>query len=812
MSDNSFQLTKLNVLPSGLFQTTLVGATTGEVNSPPSPDPADAGKVVVLNADGSINASLLTNASGGGGGGGGSVTSVNGQTGVVVLTATDVGADVAGSAATAQSNAEAFAANASNLSSGTVPSARLSGTYSISITGTAANITGILPLSQLAQDAATTGQAIVWNGSAWAPATVASSTVFQVNGTPVSSSATINFESGADITVSNPSAGNISFVTNLSGTYGISITGNATSITGTITYSQVTGVPTFPITFTAVAHEFLTSYNSTTGLFTAAQPAYTDITGTPNLSVYALLAGATFTGAVQVPSLYNTGILYDGTDSAGTNGQVLTSTGTGTLWASTAVTSYATTIGDGSALTYTVTHGLNTEDIIVEVHNISTGEMEVVDVDITGVNTIVLTYGTAPALNSERVVVLSNGGTGNSSGSGGGALVLLEQHAASGSATLDFTTGITSTYDTYLIEVVNLISANDNVCLLAQLSTDGGVTWDSTSSDYIGGSHYTRMDAGGAGDNSGQTSFAGAYLSNSYTNAQPGLSGNIHFYNSSSAAYRQFTYAIQGPGQGGGGYYSQTGGAIWKNTTQATALRIQFDNGNIASGTVRLYGIAKTATGGGSGSGGGGIYPTMTQPISANFTWENQGTSTVVDKTSRMVFSIEETNALDARGMIQTAALPSPPYTVTMSVAVACSLVNSAIAYLVLTDGTTWVCNAALLNATSGNPSGFLTSVRKDVWTSNGTSYVGPSSPLGVALTPSLFWMRFVDDGTSRYFYTSVNGQDWLLFLTEANTTTITATQAGIAFYNNGGGNGIALLGSVYDWSIANSVLPAIGA
>lgn len=41
-----------------------------------------------------------------------------------------------------------------------------------------------------------------------------------------------------------------------------------------------TEFPTVPATFTAIAHEFLNSYNATTGLFTAAQPAFTDVSGT----------------------------------------------------------------------------------------------------------------------------------------------------------------------------------------------------------------------------------------------------------------------------------------------------------------------------------------------------------------------------------------------------------------------------------------------------------------------------------------------------------------------------------------------------
>jgi len=67
---NDFQLAKLIVLPSGLIQETLVGATASTVNSPPTPDPSDAGKVVVLGPDGAITGSLLVHASGGGGGGG----------------------------------------------------------------------------------------------------------------------------------------------------------------------------------------------------------------------------------------------------------------------------------------------------------------------------------------------------------------------------------------------------------------------------------------------------------------------------------------------------------------------------------------------------------------------------------------------------------------------------------------------------------------------------------------------------------------------------------------------------------------------
>jgi len=47
-------------------------------------------------------------------------------------------------------------------------------------------------------------------------------------------------------------------------------------------YSDLTGTPQLAQTFAAVAHEWLNSYSSVTGLFTATQPAFTDISGTPS--------------------------------------------------------------------------------------------------------------------------------------------------------------------------------------------------------------------------------------------------------------------------------------------------------------------------------------------------------------------------------------------------------------------------------------------------------------------------------------------------------------------------------------------------
>lgn len=67
--------------------------------------------------------------------------------------------------------------------------------------------------------------------------------------------------------------------------------------------------------------------------------------------------------------------------------------------------SYSTNVGDGTALTFTLTHNFGTKDVAVEIYDSSTGATVYVDVTRPTVNTCVLSFAKAPALNAYRLKV-----------------------------------------------------------------------------------------------------------------------------------------------------------------------------------------------------------------------------------------------------------------------------------------------------------------------------------------------------------------------------------------------------------------------
>jgi hypothetical protein len=83
-------------------------------------------------------------------------------------------------------------------------------------------------------------------------------------------------------------------------------------------------LPVAPASFNAVAHEFLTAYNAATGAFSAAQPAFTDISGAATAAQVPALSA--MTGQITTSQLPSAGISATITTAkltgGGTNGSM----------------------------------------------------------------------------------------------------------------------------------------------------------------------------------------------------------------------------------------------------------------------------------------------------------------------------------------------------------------------------------------------------------------------------------------------------------------------------------------------------------
>lgn len=108
------------------------------------------------------------------------------------------------------------------------------------------------------------------------------------------------------------------------------------------------------------------------------------------------------TGLTEAPAgtfnLQTTGI------AAGTYGRVTVDAfGRATAGA---VTKFAANVGDGSATTFTIAHGLGTADVTVSLRRVSDGALVFTTTTVDATN-VVLTFATAPTANQYRVVVTS---------------------------------------------------------------------------------------------------------------------------------------------------------------------------------------------------------------------------------------------------------------------------------------------------------------------------------------------------------------------------------------------------------------------
>jgi len=181
-----------------------------------------------------------------------------------------------------------------------------------------------------------------------------------------------------------------------------------------------------------------------------------------------------------------------------------------------------------------------------------------------------------------------------------GGLTFISNTDISNAATYDFESFTAASYEHYLFILQNLIPATDDQHFHALISTDGGSSYDTGSSQYDWGGRSLSGNLTLAGDQSSseeQFSLTGDQTTSqrrigSDTN-ESGVSGQIWLYGPHTTSYTHFLSHIIAQGADGGFASAEIGGARLTGA-DVDGFRLKFASGNIESGTVTVFGIANS--------------------------------------------------------------------------------------------------------------------------------------------------------------------------------------------------------------------------
>ena len=180
--------------------------------------------------------------------------------------------------------------------------------------------------------------------------------------------------------------------------------------------------------------------------------------------------------------------------------------------------------------------------------------------------------------------------------SAGDGITLISSQTASASASLSFTTGIDSTYRTYLFKFINIHPSVNDTDITFQGSTNGGSSYGVTLTSTNFQAYHFESDTTGLSYETGYDlaqSSSYQILNHSIgTDNDQSASGTLYLFSPSDTTFvKHFIYR-------GSCYHAadlevDAYIAGYFNTTSAiNAINFKMSSGNIDAGTIHMYGIA----------------------------------------------------------------------------------------------------------------------------------------------------------------------------------------------------------------------------
>jgi|TARA_R110001583_G_scaffold4846_3_gene27358 hypothetical protein len=178
------------------------------------------------------------------------------------------------------------------------------------------------------------------------------------------------------------------------------------------------------------------------------------------------------------------------------------------------------------------------------------------------------------------------------------ALTLISTHTASADSSIDITSGITDTYDSYEFHFVNMHPATDNVSLTFQVNATDGADYNDSAitSTYIA-AYHKEDGAGGyliyeASYDQTQGTAYQMLMDNLGNVSDESASGVLTLYAPSSTTYvKNFTSTLQAVTQNQYSRNTYVAGYI-NDTTAIDNISFKMSSGNIDAGTIKMFGVS----------------------------------------------------------------------------------------------------------------------------------------------------------------------------------------------------------------------------
>ena len=178
----------------------------------------------------------------------------------------------------------------------------------------------------------------------------------------------------------------------------------------------------------------------------------------------------------------------------------------------------------------------------------------------------------------------------------GGGLNLISTQTASSSSTIDFTSGIDSTYKEYIFKFYNIHPATNAVNFQFNMSTDSGSNYNVTKTTTSFWSYHkeddstTSLDYWSGGDLAQGTGVQPlSYQTANDSDAH--VSGTLHLFDPSSSVFakhficRNVSYWDQNAP------FDQYFAGYGNTQSPINAIQFSFSSGNIDSATIKMYGV-----------------------------------------------------------------------------------------------------------------------------------------------------------------------------------------------------------------------------